>query len=96
MGEKENGDKYQGSLLDSEIEASKRKNQQGKRSNFVEDEESMMLSQSFALDPIKIELNRLTDQIRGKSFVCVFIYLQNFHDITFVIWKILHFIKIKL
>jgi hypothetical protein len=61
----ENGDKHHGLLMDSEIEASKRKNQHVKRSNFVEDEESMILSHSFALDPIKIELNRLTDQIRG-------------------------------
>ena len=61
----ENGEKNLGFLVDSEIEASKRKNQQGKRSNIVEDEEAMILSNSFAMDPIKIELNRLTNQIKG-------------------------------
>ncbi|KAJ3701432.1 hypothetical protein LUZ61_005137 [Rhynchospora tenuis] len=63
----ENGDKYHGLLVDSELEASKRKNQQGRRSNFVEDEEFAMLSNSFGLDPIKIELNRLTNQIKEKD-----------------------------
>ncbi|KAJ1685512.1 hypothetical protein LUZ63_016902 [Rhynchospora breviuscula] len=63
----ENGDKYHGLLVDSEMEASKRKIQQGKRSNFLEDEEFAMLSNSFGLDPIKIELNRLTNQIKEKE-----------------------------
>ncbi|XP_078160859.1 microtubule-associated protein 70-1-like [Carex rostrata] len=67
MGENGEKNQDQGFLVDSEIEASKRKNQQGKRSNFVEDEESMVLSNSFAMDPIKIELNRLTNQIKEKD-----------------------------
>lgn len=65
MGENGEKNQDQGLLVDSEIEASKRKNQQGKRSNVVEDEEFMVLSNSFAMDPIKIELNRLTNQIKG-------------------------------
>ena len=65
MGENGEKNQDQGLLVDSEIEASKRKNHQGKRSNIVEDEEFMVLSNSFAMDPIKIELNRLTNQIKG-------------------------------
>lgn len=80
MGENGEKNQDQGFLVDSEIEASKRKNQQGKRSNIVEDEEFMVLSNSFAMDPIKIELNRLTNQIKG--IYLLFLDLYFLHNLS--------------
>ncbi|KAJ3669574.1 hypothetical protein LUZ60_011524 [Juncus effusus] len=64
----ENGENCNGSMVDSQTEVSKKKNQQGKRSLYLEDEEEEeYIILPHSLDPVKIELNRLSNEIKEKD-----------------------------